>query len=160
MIDTSSKRPHVPSSDFKVPDLPSKHLPDNKKSLEAMFDSMQIKVVGRENEDQRSQGSLNEESDDDDDQFDMNKSFMEDPSKISQKHQKFTELETRAREDMDFPDEVDTPLDEEARKRFIQYRGIKSIKNCNWDPFENLPADYSKIWRFQNFTQAQKDSVQ
>jgi pre-rRNA-processing protein TSR1 len=61
---------------------------------------------------------------------------------------------------MDFPDEVDTPLDEEARKRFIQYRGIKSLKNCNWDPFENLPADYSKIWRFQNFTQAQKDSVQ
>ena len=61
---------------------------------------------------------------------------------------------------MDFPDEVDTPLDEEARKRFIQYRGIKSIKNCNWDPFENLPAEYSKIWRFQNFSQAQKDSVQ
>ena len=69
-------------------------------------------------------------------------------------------METRAQEDMDFPDEVDTPLDEEARKRFIQYRGIKSIKNCNWDPFENLPAEYSKIWRFQNFSQAQKDSVQ
>ena len=51
-----------------------------------MFDSMQIKVVGRENEDQVSQGSLNEESDEDDDQFDVNKSFMEDPNKISQKH--------------------------------------------------------------------------
>jgi hypothetical protein len=48
MIDTSSKRPH-PTSDFKVPDLPAKK--DDKKSLEAMFDSMQIKVVGRENED-------------------------------------------------------------------------------------------------------------
>jgi hypothetical protein len=83
MIDTSSKRPHVPSSDFKVPDIPSKNIPDNKKSLEAMFDSMQIKVVGRENEDQRSQGSLNDESDEDDDQFDINKSFMEDPNKIS-----------------------------------------------------------------------------
>jgi hypothetical protein len=53
MIDTSSKRPHAPHSDFKVPDIP-KNIPDNKKSLEAMFDSMQIKVVGRENEDQRS----------------------------------------------------------------------------------------------------------
>jgi hypothetical protein len=82
MIDTSSKRPHAPPSDFKVPDIP-KNIPDNKKSLEAMFDSMQIKVVGRENEDQRSQGSLNEESDEDDDQFDINKSFMEDPNKIS-----------------------------------------------------------------------------
>jgi hypothetical protein len=82
MIDTSSKRPQAPHSDFKVPDIP-KSIPDNKKSLEAMFDSMQIKVVGRENEDQRSQGSLNEESDEDDDQFDINKSFMEDPNKIS-----------------------------------------------------------------------------
>ena len=61
---------------------------------------------------------------------------------------------------MDFPDEVDTPLDQEARKRFLNYRGIKSIKNCSWDPFENLPTEYSKIWRFQNFTQAQKDSMQ
>ena len=60
---------------------------------------------------------------------------------------------------MDFPDEVDTPLDVEAHKRFFKYRGIKSIKNCNWDPFENLPQDYAKIWRFQNFSQAQKDSV-
>jgi len=61
---------------------------------------------------------------------------------------------------MDFPDEVDTPLDQEARQRFLLYRGIKSIKNCDWDPFENLPQEYSRIWRFQNFTQAQKDSVQ
>jgi pre-rRNA-processing protein TSR1 len=121
---------------------------------------MEIKVVGRENEEQKSQGSLEQEDEDEDDEeFDINKSFMEDPNKISQKHQKFTELETRAREDMDFPDEVDTPLDDEARKRFAKYRGIKSIKNCNWDPFENLPTEYSKIWRFQNFTQAQKDSV-
>jgi pre-rRNA-processing protein TSR1 len=49
---------------------------------------------------------------------------------------------------MDFPDEVDTPLDQEARKRFGLYRGIKSLKNCNWDPYENLPQEYSKIWRF------------
>lgn len=52
---------------------------------------------------------------------------------------------------MDFPDEVDTPLDIEARKRFYKYRGIKSIKNCDWDPYENLPQAYSKIWRFQNY---------
>lgn len=71
-----------------------------------------------------------------------------DNNKISQKHIKHTDLETRAREDMDFPDEVDTPMDVEARNRFIKYRGIKSIKNCNWDPYENLPPAYSKIWRF------------
>ena len=61
---------------------------------------------------------------------------------------KYTELESRDKDDMDFPDEVDTPLDVEARKRFLLYRGIKSIKNCNWDPYENLPLQYAKIWRF------------
>jgi pre-rRNA-processing protein TSR1 len=49
---------------------------------------------------------------------------------------------------MDFPDEIDTPLDEEARQRLVKYRGIKSLKNCDWDPFMNLPMEYSKIWRF------------
>jgi pre-rRNA-processing protein TSR1 len=128
-------------------------------SLEEMFDRMEIKVVGRKDEEDKSEGSIDEESEDDDD-FDLNKTFQEDPNKISQKHQKYTDLESRAKEDMDFPDEVDTPLEVEARKRFIKYRGIKSIKNCNWDPYENLPIDYSKIWRFQNFQQAQKDSIQ
>ncbi len=34
----------------------------------------------------------------------------EDPNLISQKHNKATNLEDRALEDMDFPDEVDTPF--------------------------------------------------
>jgi len=62
---------------------------------------------------------------------------------------------------MDFPDEVDTPF-KDARKRFIKYRGIKSLRNCDWDPYENLPAEYSKIWRFQNLqaeVKQQKDIV-
>ena len=50
---------------------------------------------------------------------------------------------------MDFPDEVDTPF-KDARKRFQKYRGIKSLKNCDWDPYENLPVEYSKIFRFEN----------
>ena len=65
----------------------------------------------------------------------------------------------RAREDMDFPDEVDTPF-KEARVRFEKYRGIKSLKNCDWDPYENLPKEYSKIWRFQSYQAAYKDSIQ
>ncbi len=113
---------------------------------------MEIKVVGKENEDEKSEEPASD--DEDDEEFDLNKTFMDDPNKISSKHQKFTDLESRAREDMDFPDEVDTPLDVEARKRFIKYRGIKSIKNCSWDPYENLPHEYAKIWRFQNFNLA------
>lgn len=60
---------------------------------------------------------------------------------------------------MDFPDEVDTPF-KEARQRFQKYRGVKSLKNCDWDPYENLPPEYSKIWRFQSYQAAYKDSVQ
>lgn len=136
MINTESQ----PISGF---DLSKKSGP----SLEEMFNRMEIKVVGKENEDAKSEESFHGDSDDDAD-INLDKSYMDDPNKISQKHQKYTDLETRAREDMDFPDEVDTPLDEEARQRFIKYRGIKSIKNCSWDPYENLPTEYSKIWRF------------
>jgi pre-rRNA-processing protein TSR1 len=49
---------------------------------------------------------------------------------------------------MDFRDEVDTPLDMNAWDRFAKYRGIKNIKTAEWDPFENLPMHYAKIYRF------------
>jgi pre-rRNA-processing protein TSR1 len=72
---------------------------------------------------------------------------MEDANKISQKHVKYTDLEERAKDDMDFPDEIETPH-VEARTRFNKYRGIKTLRNCDWDPYENLPEEYSKLWRF------------
>lgn len=110
-----------------------------------MFDNMQIQVVGggaSDNDDVSSE----EESEEEDEQD----HFQEDPNKISQKHVRHTDIEARDREDMDFPDEVDTPF-KDARKRFQKYRGIKSLKTCDWDPFENLPQEYTKIWRFENF---------
>lgn len=132
--------------------------PPTGKTLEEMFDRMEIKVVGKETEEQKSDDEF-EDDDEDDEEFDLNKTFMDDPNKISQKHQKYTDLESRAKEDMDFPDEVDTPMDVEARKRYMKYRGVKSIKNCDWDAYESLPQEYAKIWRFQSYTQAQKDSI-
>lgn len=53
----------------------------------------------------------------------------------------------RDKEDMDFPDEVDTPF-KDARVRYQKYRGIKSLKKCEWDPYESLPVEYAKIFRF------------
>ena len=61
---------------------------------------------------------------------------------------KETDLEQRKREEMDHPDEVDTPLDMFAKDKFFKYRGIKSLRNCDWDPYQMLPKEYSKIWRF------------
>lgn len=59
-------------------------------------------------------------------------------------------------EDEEFPDEVDTPLDVPARKRFARFRGLKSFRTSSWDPKESLPAEYARIFAFDNFRRTQK----
>ncbi|KAG0415338.1 hypothetical protein HPB47_007491 [Ixodes persulcatus] len=60
------------------------------------------------------------------------------------------------RMDQMFPDEVDTPLDGPARTRFARYRGLKSFHSSPWDPKENLPFDYARVFQFENFSRTKK----
>lgn len=61
-----------------------------------------------------------------------------------------------AKADMEFPDEVDTPVDRPARVRFARYRGLKSLRTGEWDPKEQLPQDYGSVFQFRDLPATRK----
>lgn len=85
---------------------------DTASELTGLMQKMQIAVVGREtgkdsDEDFEDQDSEEDVSGDDDV---ASEEGQDQNQQVSGKHTKFTDMEARAREDMDFPDEVDTPF--------------------------------------------------
>ena len=69
------------------------------------------------------------------------------------------EREKAARDDKHFPDEIDTPFGVLAKDRFQKYRGLQSFKHTPWDPKENLPSDFARIYTFQNIERIKQSSL-
>lgn len=60
------------------------------------------------------------------------------------------------REQLEFPNEIEIRPTEKARERLARYRGLESFRTSPWDPKESLPADYARIFQFQNYTSTKK----
>jgi len=62
----------------------------------------------------------------------------------------------RAAEQLEFPDEVDAPVDRAAKDRFARYRSLENFRNSPWDAKESLPRDYSRLYDLGDFKATQR----
>jgi len=64
------------------------------------------------------------------------------------------------RDELLFPDEVDTPTDCPVRERFANYRPLPSFRKTPWDPSVGLPPAYARIVQFEHFQRATREAFQ
>lgn len=84
------------------------------------------------------EGSDDEEDDEDDGSLNGMDTIT---SKTATEQDESTRKTKKKLEDdeLEFPDEVQTPDDLPARERFARYRALKSFRTSPWNPYESLP---------------------
>lgn len=69
---------------------------------------------------------------------------------------------SEAKEDREFPDEIELCPDELARERLARYRGLKSLKTSHWDTRQDQiyePADWGRLLRVTDYKRARKQVI-
>lgn len=123
---------------------------------DAAVDEEELADGGGNGEDKDTMADIEEDGDEDQgDHFDMM-----DESEMLIDEDEVNRIREQAKTDTEFPDEVDTPIDQPARKRFARYRGLKSLRTGEWDPKEQLPKEYAKLFQFRNLAATKKRTLQ
>lgn len=81
-------------------------------------------------------------------------------AKVTLGEWKLRNKKEREQEQVEFPDEVDTPEDIPAKDRFARYRGLKSFRTSPWHPKESLPREYARIFQVDNPVGLQNDILE
>lgn len=69
---------------------------------------------------------------------------------IGKKSQKRQTSSDPAKEDLQFPDEVELDPLESGKRRFHRYRGARSIRHTDWNAYEKdprMPEEYTRLYR-------------
>jgi len=77
-------------------------------------------------------------------------------SNMQEEKKALRELAKRDEDEREFADEVDYPTNISLRERFKKYSGLKSFRTTEWNPYHNLPPEYSKILIFDDFNKSRK----
>ncbi|OII78109.1 hypothetical protein cand_036410 [Cryptosporidium andersoni] len=70
--------------------------------------------------------------------------------------QKLLSLEDELENELEHSDEIRVDNQTICRQRFAKYRGLSSFRTSYWDPYENLPSEYSRIFEFESFQSINK----
>lgn len=95
---------------------------------------------------------MSDEEDENMADLDCEEAFAEMPDiPLETQAQEIHRLKKEAQDEIIWPDEVETPLNIPAHKRFARYRGLASFHKTQWDVKETLPLEYSRIVQVENF---------